>query len=590
MRPVTLFRQDLEDPVFGVVEDVVDFLKGNTAPIKKVLDAKMKAAAAAHKFELAARLRNFLQTLEQKESGQLATDTTGEDSDVVGVAILSNRAHVVVLHRRSGRLIGESHYPLAGQAESIASVLEQFLPQFYEEGREVPPMVMLPEEIDSVEAITAMLRERRHGAVNLLTPERGRKSRLVQLAEKNAIEKARQMEVKWEAEHRNTLDALEGLKDALSLPTVPKRIEGYDISHLGGTETVGSMVVIVNGKAANDQYRNFTIHSMRAGEIDDYRALKEVLRRRLRHIAGGFAREVSEWKEKGITVGKSRKNEHEAIKKITEEHAAELSATDLDLKSFLVARKDDAIIGFVRLRTHEGAVRELTSLWVSDDHRGDKLGQFIARSLLRTIKKGKIYVRAFPELESYYADTGFRHVIKWPPIFQKHWEQHKKNHPDAQERVVLVYDPLQHKADSSLSATPDLLVIDGGKGQLSAALEILSELTLTIPVIGLAKREEDIFVPNESNPIALAKESPAQFLLTRLRDEAHRFANKLRETKGLKAAKQSVLDTVPGLGPVLRQKLLLKFKTIDGIKSAKDEELGEILNREQVKVLRQTLQ
>ncbi|MBI5793655.1 excinuclease ABC subunit UvrC [Candidatus Uhrbacteria bacterium] len=589
-----------EEEYYSRIESVVDYLKGDTAPVRRVLQEKMKAAAAAHKFELAARLRNFLQTLEQKESGQLATDTTGEDSDVVGVAILSNRAHVVVLHRRTGRLIGESHYPLAGQAESIASVLEQFLPQFYEEGREVPPMVMLPEEIESPDVITAMLRERRHGAVTLLIPERGRKSRLVQLAEKNAAEKARQMEVKWEAEHRNTTEALEGLRDALSLPAAPKRIEGYDISHLGGTETVGSMVVIANGKAANDQYRNFTIHSMRSGEIDDYRALKEVLRRRLRHISGGLKSEEKQWKEKGIVLKQGKKADAAALAKFLGR-----PAKDIDVRAFLIAWQDKEIAGAAKLHTYAGGLREIRSLKIAEKFRGERLGQYLLRTLLKKVKKGRTYIVCKPDLESYYAEIGFRHVIKPPKDLQDSIKRMKKD--GVREPLVTMYDPVQHKTDSSLSATPDLLVIDGGKGQLSAAVEVILELfhshisingymdgsgplKLAIPVIGLAKRDEDIFVPDQSDPIALAKDSPAQFLLTRLRDEAHRFANKLRETKGLKAAKQSVLDTVPGLGPVLRQKILLKCKTIDGIKNASDEELGEILNGEQMKALRSTIQ
>lgn len=537
---------------------LIDFLKGNEAPVRRILEERMQTAASERKFERAAKLRNYLRTLEQEVPSQIATDTTREDSDVFGVAILSSRAHVVILHRRAGRLIGESHFALAGQADSVASVLEQFLPQFYDEGREIPPMILLPEESDELSLLRAFLSERRGGAVELQTPSRGRKNTALQLAEKNAQQKARQEEMKWEAERRNTVEASEGLQTLLNLPALPRRIEGYDISHLGGTQTVGSMVVILHGKAANDQYRHFTIHSMQHGAIDDYRALKEVLRRRLRHLAGGFQRETGQWKAQGVTIGKARKAEGKT-------------------KDFLVARHENELVGFVRLKRHEGKLVELCDLWVTEEYSRGPLGQFLIRAALRSLKKQKAYVQIPPALELSYGSLGFRHVLKTPSVFRD------------SSSLVMVFDPVQHKPDSSLQSTPDLLVIDGGKGQLSAALEILKELELQTPVIGLAKREEEIFVPGRSAPVPVPKDSPSLFLLMRLRDEAHRFANRLREKKGIATAKRSVLDTIPTIGPETRQQLLRRYKTIDAIRAAPEEELMKMLTTEQYEGLRRFL-
>lgn len=600
------------------IDRVIAFLKGRTEDVERILKERMQAAAMDRKFERAAKLRDQLRHFDHTAQPQVATAPNSDDSDIFGVAVLSGRASVVLLHQRQGRITGEAHFSLRGQAESVASVLEQFLPQYYEEGREIPPVVLLCEDIEERVAMEEFLRLRRGGAVHLLTPERGTKSRLVQLAEKNARERARQEELKWEAEQRNTVDALASLQALLQLPAPPRRIEGYDISHLGGTATVGSMVVTVSGKAANDQYRSFTIHSMQHGAIDDYRAIKETLARRLRHVSGGLRRESGEWAEAGITVGKARKDEAKTIAEIVARYPEECPQSDVDYKTFLIARCDEEIVGFVRLVRHPGKLLELNSLWVADAYQSGKLGQFLVRSLLASLKKEKVYVRVVPELEASYASLGFRHVLKAPTalltaihgatgdkrlaISDKHENTSLTAHRSPLiASLVMMYDPVQHKTDASLAQMPDLLVIDGGKGQLSAAVEVLREAAMSIPVIGLAKREEEIFIPPFApegasggrpglwNPLVIPKDSPALFLLMRLRDEAHRFANKLRETKGSKSMKQSVLDTIPGIGPETRAKLLKKFKTIDGIRRAPEQELREVLSEEQMEVIQRML-
>ncbi|MDD4319372.1 MAG: hypothetical protein PHW10_03550, partial [Candidatus Peribacteraceae bacterium] len=120
-------------------------------------------------------------------------------------------------------------------------------------------------------------------------------------------------------------------------------------------------------------------------------------------------------------------------------------------------------------------------------------------------------------------------------------------------------------------------------------LEILKELQLDVPVIGLAKREEEIFIDDRKDPVPLPAEAQAKFLLQRLRDEAHRFANRHREAKGKKTSQQSVLDTVPSVGPETRKKLLKRFGSISGIKAASDAELLEVLTELQMREVRRRL-
>jgi len=279
------------------IEGVLRFLKGDYDSVRPVLQERMKQAVADRKFELAAQLRDNLQALDRLQGKQLITDTSGEDSDIIAVAVLSGRADVVIMQRRGGRLIGDQSFSLAGQAESAEEVLGQFLAQYYDEGTEIPDEILVSEELKEKGVFEELFSKKKGRKVRIILPARGRKSHLLQLAEKNVREKAKQRELKWEAEKRNTESALEELTKTLKLSSPPVRIEGYDISHLGGTETVGSMVVLVGGKARNDQYRSFTIRSLKPGEVDDYKALREVLRRRLRHLLADLRQEEREWEK-----------------------------------------------------------------------------------------------------------------------------------------------------------------------------------------------------------------------------------------------------------------------------------------------------
>ncbi len=581
------------------VDQVISFLKGQKESVKGILLERMHAAAKDRKFELAAKLRNYLEIIDgkKKEEPQVAADGSGEDGDIVGVAILSNRAHVVVLHRRNGRLIEESHFALSGQAESVASVIEQFLPQFYDDGREIPDTVIIPEAPpDDDDVIVELLSERRAAGgpersrrVKLVVPARGKKSKLLQMAERNAREKARQMELKWEAEERNTASALETLQELLKLPALPRRIEGYDISHLGGTETVGSMVVMKDAKSANDLYRSFTIRTMKAGEVDDYKAIKEVLTRRLRRLTEDIPAEEKKWNEGGVTFGKALKKEQAALEKIHADHPSELSGVGISYKDYLVARHDGEIVSFGRLVRHPQGIVELKSIWVNETFRGGQLGQFMARKILRGVKKGKVYVTIAPELEQYYAHIGFRYVITPPKVLTEAAAAFVAEHPESSCGLVMLWEAHQNKPDPSLTARPDLIVIDGGKGQLSTAVEVLKKFQSDIPVIGLAKREEEIFVPDSPVPIPFPPDSPAKFLLMRLRDEAHRFSNRHRENRLKHAAKASALDQVPGIGEDTKKVLLQTFGSLSAMKAAPDAELGAILNNTQLEAFRQYL-
>lgn len=584
---------------------LVDFLKGKRETVRALLQEQMQEAAAARRFEVAARLRDELRMVEGGAHKQIVTDTSGEDADIVAIALLSHRAHAVVLRRRNGQVVGDMSFALKGQVVSVEEVLEEFLPQFYSENPDIPGLIIVPCDFPERSVTSEWLGQKKRKKVSIVVPERGHKSALLELAEKNVQEKARQEEVKWEAERRNTVEALEGLQKLLDLPAPPRRIEGYDISHLHGTETVGSMVVIINGKAANDQYRSFAIHTMREGDVDDERALKEVLRRRLRHVSGGLRRELQGWEEKEVVIRKACKADQPGITVLVEANPQHWSSDDLDQGEFFVAVRGDEVIGCCRLYEHPTGLRELRSVCVVEPQRGQRLGHTMIRALLSKKKRRKVYIVIDPALEQYYGEVGFRHILKVPPVLIKKVERTLADHPELTAPLVMLYDPTQHKTDSSLQAIPDLIVVDGGKGQLSAALNVLSAHASSdtpinrsmgvggaegsIPVIALAKREEEIFTPHQSGPLSVPKDSPALFLLIRLRDEAHRFANTLREKRLTARTKRSILDTIPSIGSQTKQQLLLRFKTIDGIKHALPDVLREIVTQEQYEALKRVL-
>ncbi|OIO55733.1 hypothetical protein AUJ46_00345 [Candidatus Peregrinibacteria bacterium CG1_02_54_53] len=572
------------------IEGVMDFLKGKTDDALALLTERMKTAARDQKFEQAAKLRDALQTIERLSEKQIVSDTTGEDADIFGIAVEGSRVHVVLLKERSGKIIDESSFTLLGHAESDTEALTQFLPQYYADAPDVPPLLLLPTDVSDSKLLAQWLTKRRGSKVTLRVPERGKGGKLLALAEENAREKVQHFETKWEAAARNVEDALKELKATLNLLMIPKRIEGYDISHLSGTETVGSMSVFVNGKPKNDQYRSFTLRTVREGEIDDYRALKEVLERRLRHLTTDLRQEQKGWKAKNVTFGKARKDEHKHIMSLHKKHYQEINDEDIDFTKYLVARHNKTIVGFCRIVEHKGGHKELKSLWIHDDFRGQKLGQFLTRKILSMQKKAKkIFIAAKVSLVEYYSTIGFRPANDPPQIIVKKHERaaRKKGVPTG---IVMVYIFAEHKKDDvSLTTRPDLLLIDGGKGQLNAACAVLKELELNIPAIGLAKREEEVFVPGHPHPLIFEKDSPARFLLMRLRDEAHRFANAHRETRAKKRAVFSVLDSIPGIGPQTRVKLLKKFGSLEAIKTANDEELLKILSKSQMQTFREQL-
>ncbi len=515
------------------IRKVIAFFRGDHEEVIERLHVLMNEAASAKQFEKAAKFRDTLHHIESLEEQQVVSGTSGEDTDIFGVALLRSRAQVVLLKEREGKLVQELSFSLQGEAGRSSEVLAQFLPQYYFETTDIPDTILIREPFEGENALEEWLNQKRRTKnqkrVRMHVPERGKKSKLLQMAEANALEKVEQQFAKWEAEDAKLERALQELQTGLGFPNLPKRIECYDISHLSGTETVGSMVVFLDGKAASDHYRSFTLRSIRNGEIDDYKALREVLRRRLRYLIDAEER----WKSLGIEFGKARKEEQHVLEGIIERHPDLLSTKDVHTRDFIVARHGGAIVGCGRLLDHAGSIKEIKSVWVDEEHRGQKLGHAVIRKLLEKAKKGKVYVMISSDLHEYYAELGFQRIEKIPMILQAMLDEEQSKNPQCPCGIVMMLEVRKSKLDPSFTSRPDLLVLDGGKGQLSAGEETLRMLRIEIPIIALAKEKEDVFasvIPSSSaDPVPLPED--ARFLLMRLRDEAHRFANRHRERR-----------------------------------------------------------
>ncbi|MDY6892525.1 MAG: excinuclease ABC subunit UvrC [Chloroflexota bacterium] len=274
-----------------IIDQVVLFLEGKQDVILRDLKRKMEEASAALQFERAASLRDQLHAIESISEEQKVTSIAKDDEDVIAFAMEKNVASVQVFFIRNGKLIGREHFVLEGtRDEEPGQVMASFIQQFYGSAPDVPPRILLQTEPQDIEVINSWLEGKRGRRVSMKVPQRGEKKKLVDMVAENAAQVLEQMRITWLADKGKTAAALEELEELLHLPTIPGRIECYDISNIRGTSAVGSMVVFENGRPRTAHYRRFKIKTV--GTIDDYAMMKEVLRRRFRRIK---AQDGTQW-------------------------------------------------------------------------------------------------------------------------------------------------------------------------------------------------------------------------------------------------------------------------------------------------------
>jgi excinuclease ABC subunit C len=262
------------------IDGVVDFLSGRFSAIERDLEARMRAAAAGEEFEQATLERNRLRAVRSLlERRRVANESVGT-FDAIAVALDGRDANAQVFQVRDGVLSDRHSFYLSNETErDLAEVAEEFMLQYYGGHMSIPSLLIVQQELEQRQALSDALATRRGGPVELRAAERGEKRRILELAQRNALLALDQEKLRSERRRQGRVEALEGLQSALGLDAPPIRIECFDISNLGATHTVASMVVFECGAAKKADYRRFKIRGVE-GSPDDYAAIGEVLARR----------------------------------------------------------------------------------------------------------------------------------------------------------------------------------------------------------------------------------------------------------------------------------------------------------------------
>ncbi|MFV0259473.1 MAG: excinuclease ABC subunit UvrC [Acidimicrobiales bacterium] len=278
-----------------MVGELCAFLDGETQPVIDKLEAEMAAAADDLEFERAARIRDRLATVRKAVERQQMVAETNEDLDVIGIAQDDLEAAVFVFFVRRGRVMGRRSFVIdkvepLDEHEVVDKVLEGLYDDDPVQG--LPRTVLVPVEPSDPDLYREYLTLRRGSKVGIRVPQRGPKTELLATVTRNAEEELTRHRMKRATDHNSRARALNELQQWLDLPVPPLRIECYDMSHLQGTDYVGSMVVVEDGLAAKNQYRRFKIRTVE--QNDDFAAMEEVLTRRLTNYLNDRDRPVAE--------------------------------------------------------------------------------------------------------------------------------------------------------------------------------------------------------------------------------------------------------------------------------------------------------
>jgi excinuclease ABC subunit C len=389
------------------VKDVIRFLSGRSDELTEQVEQRMWAASQAQDFETAAVLRDQLMALREIRKNQQAVVQDKTSRDIIGLARGQKSAVAALFRVREGKIVSREEYPLtAGENAPDSELLSTVVRSVHTHTHDIPEEIILPAPIEDAAALEGLFAEKRGRKVRIIVPERGEKVRLMELARANA-EKAL---VELRPEERVPAGNRE-LAEVLGLPTVPRLIEGVDISNTQGTNAVGSIVVFRDDRPTKQQYRLFKIRTVTGS--NDFAMMEEVLARRVRGLL-------------------------------------------------------------------------------------------------------------------------------------------EKNRP-----------------------LPDLVLVDGGKGQLSSAVKAYGQFDAEIPILGLAKRTDTLYY-DDGREITIPVTSPALKLLKRIRDESHRFAITFhRKLRGKKMV-ESELDEIPGLGPVRKKALIQHFGSLDKVRLAAVEDIAKV--------------
>jgi excinuclease ABC subunit C len=389
-----------------MIKQIIQFLHGRTKETELYIQNQMKEASTQMRFEDALIFRDQLHAIVKFKDQQRKVAADFEDRDVFALAKEEDYGIAVIVRIRNGRITSREKISLRNIDDSDEVMMETIITRFYLETDFTPKEISLPNDPNNKDQLITWLKEKRGGAIKLQIPQKGERAKEVRLAFQNA----KLLLGEWLINRKKRMELvpkmINQLQEDLHMKVPPRRIEAFDISHLGGTNTVASMVCFVDGKPRKSLYRKFKVKTVDG--IDDFASMREIVHRRYK----------------------------------------------------------------------------------------------------RQQKEGKSF--------------------------------------------------------------PDLILIDGGKGQLSMAVSALRELGLDyLPIIGLAKRLEEVFIPGSSDAQSIHKQSPGLILLRRIRDEAHRFAITFQKQQRTKEISKSIFHEIKGMGDKRVKKLLLTYKDLKTIGNSK---------------------
>ncbi|MCK0196693.1 excinuclease ABC subunit UvrC [Ancylobacter sp. 6x-1] len=559
------------------VREARDFLSGKSRSVKEQLAKEMQAASDALEFERAAALRDRLAALSAVQGTQGINPRSVEEADVFAIHQEGGATCVQVFFFRTGQNWGNHpYYPRADRSLEPGEVLGAFLAQFYED-KPCPRLILLSHPVEDAELLADALSERAGHRVEIAVPQRGEKRELVEHAAQNAREAlGRKL-----AETASQARLLDELARAFALPGTPRRIEVYDNSHIMGTNAVGGMIVAGPEGFAKSQYRKFNIRSTDLTPGDDYGMMREVLNRR-------FARLLKEAPRAGTGTATVATGEAAAsgavastdpVAPIAEApHPTHLPHGERGAAPGSVAARrhgeaeDEARVAGTAGAEADGLAEAADAVDGRSEHAPDSMASSAHGARSR-------YGAAPPPRGGEGGDE--RHNT---PVSERDKAPASEDAADAPAQASL---PAQASSPASrdpddLTGWPDLVLIDGGQGQLKAAAETLAALGITdVPLVGVAKGPDrdagrETFFMAGRTPFRLEPRDPVLYFVQRLRDEAHRFAIGSHRARRKKDITQAGLSEITGVGPTRKRALLHHFGTLKAIERASLTDLAAV--------------
>ena len=260
------------------IDDIVALFEGKQVQVIQEITSKMEQASEDLEFELAAKYRDDLLSIQKVQEKQRMVTQRG-DMDVLGMAIDGPMTCIQLFFIRSGRLLGRENYFVQHEGDSPELVMTEFIKQYYGGSTFIPKELLLPMDSVDRELFSEWFTSMKGQQVDVSVPQRGYKKDLIKMAEENAQNFLAERRRQWQYTIDKSGGAVKKLAEVLDLPRLPERMECYDISHMQGAETVASMVVFEGGKPAKREYRRFKLKTVQ-GKPDDFASMAEIMERR----------------------------------------------------------------------------------------------------------------------------------------------------------------------------------------------------------------------------------------------------------------------------------------------------------------------